>query len=475
MHAWTLRKRLVAGFALLIATASIVAGIALNVMREASAEVSTVSHEYLPEVALSAAFEREILNARILFIYHVLIQKPGALEGGWKRFNNAKALIPQLRNQIAVSPKLKHLAPETEELDTDIQKYEQVLNQILEIVAKGENHGPAFTQIVKDWAAIGLKLVTAAGTLNHEASVAAKDSTALYAEKLGHYVEITAAGCVGIVGIGLVVAWVITRKINRELSANATELKELSSGILQASYNLAESSSSLARGASDQATSIEQTSVSCQQISSAANRNTGVAQRMAQNMTESQAKSQKSSQALENMKTAMDAIGASGKKMSEIIKLIDEVASQTSLLGLNASVEAARAGEAGMGFAVVADEVRALAQRSAQAAKDTAHLIEDSKTKTAAGLQQVRVVVESIQGIFADSVKAKEYADEVTSGLSEQTAGVAQVADSIQRLQQVTQTTAKSAENTGTAAQQLSAQAQHLQRISKGLLSLVGS
>src|SRR6202011_3561146 len=100
-----------------------------------------------------------------------------------------------------------------------------------------------------------------------------------------------------------------------------------------------------------------------------------------------------------DMTTSMREIGASSGKISKIIKVIDEIAFQTNILALNAAVEAARAGEAGMGFAVVADEVRNLAQRCAQAAKDTAVLIEESITKSNDGKTKVDQVAMAIRAI----------------------------------------------------------------------------
>src|SRR6202007_866604 len=113
----------------------------------------------------------------------------------------------------------------------------------------------------------------------------------------------------------------------------------------------------------------------------------------------SQQKFSEMNRRMEELVVAMGEINSSSGKISKIIKVIDEIAFQTNILALNAAVEAARAGEAGMGFAVVADEVRTLAQRSAQAAKDTASLIEESILRSGEGSKKLSEVAASIQAI----------------------------------------------------------------------------
>lgn len=137
---------------------------------------------------------------------------------------------------------------------------------------------------------------------------------------------------------------------------------------------------------------------------------------------------------------------ASSDKVPKIFKVIDEIAFQTSIPALNAAVEAARAGEAGMGFAVVADEVRNLAQRCAQAAKDTAALIEESITKSHDGHAKVEQVAIDLRAITAESSKNRTLVKEVSVGSDEQTRGIEQIARALTQMEQVTQRSAANAE-----------------------------
>jgi methyl-accepting chemotaxis protein len=170
----------------------------------------------------------------------------------------------------------------------------------------------------------------------------------------------------------------------------------------------------------------------------------------------------------------MKEINGSSDRISKIIRVIDEIAFQTNILALNAAVEAARAGEAGMGFAVVADEVRNLAQRCAQAARDTAALIEESIAKTTEGSIRLDQVTEAIGFITTTATKVRTLVDEVNLGSKEQSHGIEQVARAVSQMEQVTQRTAASAEEGASAGEQLTAQSHALRTLVERLGTMVG-
>ena len=173
------------------------------------------------------------------------------------------------------------------------------------------------------------------------------------------------------------------------------------------------------------------------------------------------------------MVRAMSDIAASSDKIGRIIKVIDEIAFQTNILALNAAVEAARAGEAGTGFAVVADEVRNLAQRSAQAAKDTAALIEESIARSADGKAKVDQVAVLVRNVTAESAKVKTLVDEVSAASAEQARGIEQIAGAVGQMQNVTQTSAATAEQSAAAAEELTAQSEAVRDVIGRLRTMV--
>jgi methyl-accepting chemotaxis protein len=263
-------------------------------------------------------------------------------------------------------------------------------------------------------------------------------------------------------------------QVNRKLSQETERLSETADGVLRAANEVARASQSLSQGATEQAASLEETSASMEEMASMTRQNAENSQTAATLMGQVDGRVKASNQALGDMVTSMTSIQESSRQVAKIIKTIDEIAFQTNILALNAAVEAARAGEAGMGFAVVADEVRNLAQRSAQAARDTATLIETSIARTDAGSRTVEQVAETITAITASVSQVKGLVEEVSQASRQQSQGIDQVSQAIAQMEKVTQTTAATAEESAAASEELNGQAGGAREIVGRLAELVG-
>jgi methyl-accepting chemotaxis protein len=162
------------------------------------------------------------------------------------------------------------------------------------------------------------------------------------------------------------------------------------------------------------------------------------------------------------MSEAINMIKESAEQTGKIVKTIDEIAFQTNLLALNAAVEAARAGDAGKGFAVVAEEVRSLAARSAEAARNTSELIEQSGKNAEGGVRISEEVATALDEIQSQTAKVAELMAEISAGSKEQASGIGQINDGVTQLDSVTQKNAANSEESAAAAEELTAQARSL-------------
>ena len=274
--------------------------------------------------------------------------------------------------------------------------------------------------------------------------------------------------------LGTGIAFFIIRGTTRTLRQVADSLNEGSDQVASAANQVSASSQTLAEGASEQAASLEETSASLEEMSSMTKKNAEHAQSAKNLASETRVAADAGTTDMHEMNEAMSAIKTSSDNIAKIIKTIDEIAFQTNILALNAAVEAARAGEAGMGFAVVAEEVRSLAQRSAQAAKETAEKIEDSIQKSAHGVQISSKVGERLQSIATRTKQVDELIGEIATASAEQTQGIQQVNITVSQMDKVTQTNAAGAEEGASAAEELSSQAAVLKESISQLLQLVG-
>jgi methyl-accepting chemotaxis protein len=284
---------------------------------------------------------------------------------------------------------------------------------------------------------------------------------------------VIAAGFISVVA--LAICYALARSINRPIQRISETLMLGAGQTAAAAGQVSVAGQSLAEGASEQAASLEQTSASLEELSSMTERNTENSQKANDLSKQAREAAERGVTHMQAMSAAMAAIKASSDDIAKIIKTIDEIAFQTNILALNAAVEAARAGEAGLGFAVVADEVRNLAQRCAQAARETSAKIEGAVTRTSQGVEISATVSQALSDIVTRARQVDELAAQVAGASREQSQGIGQINSAVSQVDKVTQSNAAAAEESAAAAEALSAQAETIKHSVRELMGLVGS
>jgi methyl-accepting chemotaxis protein len=271
---------------------------------------------------------------------------------------------------------------------------------------------------------------------------------------------------------GCGVYWTV-HGVNLTLREVAGQMEDVTHQMAAAASQISVSSGTLAEGAAKQAASLDDTSSSSEEINIMSQKSSEGSRQASDRMLEATQTVELANRTLHEMMSSMDAINTSSDNISRIIKVIDEIAFQTNILALNAAVEAARAGEAGMGFAVVAQEVRSLAQRCAEAARDTSRMIEQSIAFSQDGKEKFEQLAKSIQSITEIAAGARVLVDEVKKSSEEQTKGVEQIVNAISQAEKVTQSNAANAEENAAAGEELSSQSESLKNIVDNLIAMV--
>ncbi|MDO8381250.1 PAS domain-containing methyl-accepting chemotaxis protein [Phenylobacterium sp.] len=261
-------------------------------------------------------------------------------------------------------------------------------------------------------------------------------------------------------------------KVRTDFNAAMTTLQETMTAVMASTTSvgggadeIASASDDLSRRTEQQAASLEETAAALDEITATVRRSATGAKQASGAASSARAEAQRSGEVVREAVSAMGEIEGSSKQISQIIGVIDEIAFQTNLLALNAGVEAARAGEAGRGFAVVASEVRALAQRSADAAKEIKALIATSGAQVERGVKLVGETGETLLGIAEKVAEIDGLISEIALSSQEQATGLAQVNTAVNQMDQVTQQNAAMVEQATAAASSLRGEARELVRL----------
>jgi len=258
---------------------------------------------------------------------------------------------------------------------------------------------------------------------------------------------------------GIALSLSIARPLRRVIEAVGSGSEQTTAAASQVSA----SSQSFAEGASRQAASLEETGSSLEELTSMTRQNAVSAASAGEIAVRTKTSTDSGVDQMRRLADAMETIKASSGDIVKIIKTIDEIAFQTNILALNAAVEAARAGEAGAGFAVVADEVRSLAQRAANAARETSDKIQLSVERSATGAELASGSKQILEDIRIQVTELSGRVSEIANASSEQDKGISQINQAVSEMDKVTQANAAHAEETASAAEELNSQAIELQ------------
>jgi len=467
----SLSVKLYMGFAAVLAIVAALGTFAFTRLVKINGESNAITTDFLPGIYMAEEIQKKTQENIILTSKHIIADDKQEMDGIEAEIKGVGLEIDQLLKDYEVTITTEKDREAFSKIPAAREKFVSVRNQdVLPLSREGKPKEAtvAFKQKLQPAYVAYMEACQTVVNINKEGGeIGGKQIMAsVSAAKSGILIGLLTALAVG-AAIGIFLSRSISSALNRVIES----LSEGSHQVSTASNQVSEASQSLAEGANEQASSLEETSASLEEMASMTRQNTDNAKQANTTAHETRQGVEKGREAMRRMGDAIGKIKASSDQTAKIIKTIDEIAFQTNLLALNAAVEAARAGEAGKGFAVVAEEVRNLAQRSAEAAKNTASLIEESQKNSENGVSMSEEVAKILTQIVESVQKLSQLVGEVASASEEQSKGIEQITIAVSQMDKVTQGNASTAEESASASEELFAQAKELKDM---VLVLVG-
>ena len=450
--------------------------IGVNIQRQVEAEhvMATAAAEYDP-------LEKKLANARSLaeqgwkdYVATVETSEERALvdavQAAERRYHETQAaLLKSSRAAEGLKEEVKQAF--NGESEQAVQALFQAINKATGYQSQGSDAAYALSQAEFSstrWTVIALLLVAIAvgaalalfitRSITRPVAEAVQLARAVAGGDLSARIEVRSADEIGQLMQALA-------DMTGKLGEIVHRIRNSSDSIATGSQEIATGNADLSQRTEEQASNLQQTAASMEQLTATVQQNTEAANQASQLASQASTVAEQGGQVVGRVVDTMEAIAQSSRKIADIIGTIDGIAFQTNILALNAAVEAARAGEQGRGFAVVAGEVRALAQRSAQAAREIKGLITESVEKVETGTGLVGTAGQTMAEIVTSVQRVSDLVNEISAASREQNSGIGQVGDAVQQLDQVTQQNAALVEESAAASDSLQQQARQLAEV----------